>query len=429
MTRCKSSRPQRFLFTLAFVVLSLALAAQAQTETLQFSFGDNSGGWGPETVWADGSGNFYGTGNVGSGMVYKLYMSSGVWKETAIHFFGGTADGWGPSASLIFDGQGNVYGSTLFGGKSPNCPSTGCSGVVFELSPTDTKAWKVTVLHTFTGGASGQSPMGLVFDSAGNIFGMTQTGGNMAGVCANDSGCGTVFRLSPKTGGGWQFSTIHTFNGSDGLLPQGNLLIDAAGNLYGSTSWGGNSKYCTEFDLGGCGTVFRLTPTGKGGYGFSGLHHFSETNDGASPSTQLVLDAAGNLYGGNSLGGKSNPWGVVWELSPTTSGPWTFTALYNFTTTTDGQSIDGGLTMDSAGNLYGTSPGGGTDSNCNCGTIFKLSPGSSGWTIDLLHSFAGGLTDGIVPVGNLVVDSSGNVYGITGEGGAYSGGAFYEITP
>jgi uncharacterized repeat protein (TIGR03803 family) len=412
----------------AGLLLSFPLHAGAQTETLLFSFGNNSGGWMPATVTTDGSGNYYGTGGAGNGMVYQIYPSGSGWKEKMIHSFGDTADGASPTPSLIFDGQGNLYGSTYFGGKSPSCPASGCTGIVYELSPTTSGPWKLTVLHTFTGGAGGASPIGLVFDSAGNIFGMTQTGGNMSGVCASSSGCGTAFRLSPKSGGGWQFTSIHTFNGNDGLSPQGSLLVDASGNLYGSTAWGGNSKYCSTYGLNGCGTVFRLTPTGKGGYGISGLHHFSDLGDGANPGSLLVFDASGNLYGGTGQGGSSAPYGVIFELSPTASGPWTFNSIHNFTDSTSGKGIYGGLTIDAAGTIYGSSPYGGTQA-CDCGAVFKLAPGTNGWTFTLLHAFTGSNTDGFNPGGNLILDSSGNLFGITFLGGAYSGGTFYEITP
>jgi uncharacterized repeat protein (TIGR03803 family) len=221
---------------------------------------------------------------------------------------------------------------------------------------------------------------------------------------------------------------IHTFSATDGLLPQGNLLVDSSGNLYGSTTFGGNANYCKSDNFGGCGVVFRLAPTVKGGYGIALLHRFINGADGSLPSTPLVFDGAGNLYGATGNGGASNPYGTVFELSPTVGGAWTFAALYSPTGGTDGESTNGGLAIDSAGNLYGSSIFGGNP-ECNCGTVFKLAPGAGGWTVDLLHDFGGGFSDGFYPAGNLVVNSSGDLYGVTFQGGAYEGGTLYEIAP
>ncbi len=424
----RRSQPLTLALALMFLTFSLGMRTEAQTENLLFSFGDNSGGYAPATLASDSAGNLYGTGGAGNGMVYKMTLTAGVWGEKAIHFFSGGVDGADPSSSVLFDADGNLYGTTTFGGKSAACPTSGCSGVVFELSPTVSGPWKFTALHTFIGGADGASPIGIVFDAAGNIFGMTQTGGSTAGVCANDSGCGTVFKLSPKSGGGWQYSLIHTFSATDGLLPQGNLLVDSSGNLYGSTTFGGNANYCKSDNFGGCGVVFRLAPTVKGGYGIALLHRFINGADGSLPSTPLVFDGAGNLYGATGNGGASNPYGTVFELSPTVGGAWTFAALYSPTGGTDGESTNGGLAIDSAGNLYGSSIFGGNP-ECNCGTVFKLAPGAGGWTVDLLHDFGGGFSDGFYPAGNLVVNSSGDLYGVTFQGGAYEGGTLYEIAP
>jgi uncharacterized repeat protein (TIGR03803 family) len=412
---------------LVAITFSLAVSALAQTESILFSFGDNGGGWGPVSLSADSSGNLYGTGGIGNGMVYKLTPATYEWKESALHFFFGTDFGANPSSPVIFDAQGNLYGSTYFGGKSGQCPSSGCLGVVYELSPpvTGTK-WTIAVLHIFAGGAGGAYPIGLVSDAAGNIYGMTQSGGSSAGICANVSGCGTVFRLSPQAGGGWQFTRIHTFMGNDGLQPQGSLVLDAAGNLYGTTSWGGNSAYCTQQAFGGCGVVFRLAPNSTGGWTSTTLHGFSDRADGASPGSQIVFDAAGNLYGTTNLGPSSAQYGVAFELTPTASGPWTFTPIYNFNNLADGNTTVAGLVIDNAGNLYGSSPwGGGT---CNCGTVYKLSPGASGWSLTVLHTFVGN-PDGVNPWGSLLLTSSGNLMGVTYLGGTYQGGTFYEITP
>jgi uncharacterized repeat protein (TIGR03803 family) len=297
-----------------------------------------------------------------------------------LHSFTG-ADGLTPVAGLIRDAGGNLYGTTRNGGASGN-------GVVFKLSPTGTE----TVLHNFAGyPTDGEIPLAeLVRDVAGNLYGTTDSGGA--------SGFGVVFKLSPN---GTE-TVLHNFAGypTDGASP-GGLVQDAAGNLYGTTREGG-----TGCKPGGCGTVFELIrcSSAPSGYDFKVLHNFNG-RDGGGPSRSLVRDAAGDLYGTASDGGTGS-FGTVFKLSPTGA----LTVLHNFTGGADGQYPAAGLVRDGAGNLYGTTPGGGTS---GYGVVFKLSPAG---TETVLYSFTGG-ADGWGPGAGLLRDAAGNLYGTTVYGG------------
>src|ERR1019366_934096 len=208
------------------------------------------------------------------------------------------------------------------------------------------------------------------------------------------------------------YSFIH--NGTDGGFPQAGLIFDAAGNLYGTTSEGGTSSSCS----GGCGTVFELTPTAGGGWTEKVLHNFnSNGTDGANPYAGLIFDAAGNLYGTTTVGG-TYYYGTVFELTPTAGGGWTEKVLHSFNYNgTDGNNPQASLTIDAAGNLYGTTSGGGTYGNYK-GTVFELTPAAGGdWTETVLHNFVG--PDGAAPLAGLIFDAAGNLYGTTSGGGTY----------
>jgi uncharacterized repeat protein (TIGR03803 family) len=211
------------------------------------------------------------------------------------------------------------------------------------------------VLHTFTGGSDGSFPeAGLIFDSAGNLYGTTEIGGTY--------NAGTAFKLSPASGGGYTEMVLHSFTyGSDGAVPTAGLIFDSAGNLYGTTSYGGNPT-------SNSGAVFELSPASGGGYTETVLHNFTGGSDGGNPYASLVLDSAGNLYGTAEGGGTSNN-GTVFKMSPASGGGYTETVLYSFTGGSDGQSPEGGLIFDSAGNLYGTTNTGGTS---RIGTAFEI---------------------------------------------------------
>ncbi len=361
--------------------------------------------------------------------------------EQVLYAFQGGNDGDYPSGGLIFDSSGNLYGTTQEGGGSTACASdSDPCGTVFELSPSS-GGWTETILHTFQGGSDGSAPSsGLIFDHAGNLYGTASGGG---GTGCGGAGCGTVFELSPNGSGGWTETILYSFLGSpDGDGPQG-LIFDSSGNLYGATAYGGQYG-CGPDDENYCGTVFELGPNGSGGWKETIIYSFpSGGSDGDFPNGGLIFDQSGNLYGTTEGGGLGSctsrlGCGTAFELSPNGSGDWTETLLYSFgTDNSDGWEPEAGLIFDQSGNLYGTTGEGGSE-NCNyagCGTVFELSPsGSGGWTETTLYGFKGD-SDGAFPNGGLIFDRSGNLYGTTADGGdtacnsGFGCGTAFELSP
>ncbi len=388
-----------------------------QQETVLHSFGNGTDGQNPYAggLIFNAAGYLYGTTQLGGihglGTVFELSPNgSGGYTETVLHSFGNGTDGQYPYASLIFDGAGNLYGTTWVGGIHGY-------GTVFELSPREGGGYTETVLHSFGNPATqdGQNPYtGLIFDAAGNLYGTTYYGGIHGG--------GTVFELSPREGGGWTETVLHSFgNGTDGQNPVANLIFDGAGNLYGTTWVGG---------IHGYGTVFELSPREGGGYTETVLHSFGNGTDGSKPVAGMIFDGAGNLYGTTSYGGihdtcPEGTCGTVFELSPRQGGGWTETVLHSFGNGTDGQNpYTGGLIFDAAGNLYGTTYGGGIYGE---GTVFEMTPREGGgYTETVLHSFGNG-TDGQSPEAGLIFDGAGNLYGTTLVGGIHGDGTVFEI--
>ncbi len=277
------------------------------------------------------------------------------------------------------------------------------------LSTTNAAAQSEKFLHSFsnTGRDGNQPRAGLVFDAAGNLYGTTSLGGT--------AGVGTVFELSPRSGGGWSSRTLHSFtNGKDGNTPYAGLIIDAAGNLYGTTLFGG---------VFGFGSVFEMTPT-SGGWTEKVIYSFHESNDGIFPYAGLTMDAAGNLYG-TTRESTSADQGTVFELSPTSSGAWTEKILVSFNGS-NGASPLGGVIFDSAGNLYGTTEEGGA---YGYGTVFEMSPSSGGWSETVLYSLNNNGVDPLYPFAGLTIDSAGNLYGTAVDGAAFGGGAVFELSP
>jgi uncharacterized repeat protein (TIGR03803 family) len=299
--------------------------------------------------------------------------------------------------------------------------------------------WNEKVLHTFSGTDGGYSEAGLIFDAAGNLYGTTAGGGNFTGYCSQ-VGCGTVFELTPNGSGGWTEKVLYKFCSqigcTDGSNPVGGLVMDAAGNLYGTTQYGGNfSSDCSFYSAHGCGTAFELTPNGSGGWTRTALYSFcpqgSSCGDGANPVAGLIFDCCGNLYGTASEGG--DEWGTVFALSPNGSGGWSQHVVHYFGNGPDGAVPYAGLVFDAYGNLYGTTKYGGEYpcEGIGCGTVFVLSGGSE----RVLHSFSDNGTDGYYPVASVITDGGGNVYGTTRVGGS-SGqcgqngcGTVFEVTP
>jgi len=284
-------------------------------------------------------------------------------------------------------------------------------GLTLLVTATLAAAQTETVLHSFKAGKDGFQPWaGLTFDSSGNLFGTTTAGGFY--------GVGTAFEFTPKAGGGWTETVLHTFNnnGRDGYAPLAGLIIDSSGNLFGTTANGGSQ---------GAGTVFELTPKAGGGYAEKILHSFLKiTTDGNTPIGGLIIDSAGNLYGTTQNGGR-NHYGTVFELSPSTGGTWTETILWNFNNA-NGANPRAGLVFDSAGNLYGTTEKGG---QFNFGAVYELSPSSGGtWAEVVSHNFGGISGDVAYPDASLIFDSSGNLYGTGSYGGSRGGGGVFELT-
>jgi uncharacterized repeat protein (TIGR03803 family) len=338
-------------------------------------------------------------------------------KYKVLHRFTDGNDGGTPT-SLIFDADGNLYGTAETGGTSG-------MGTVFKLTPNSDGSWTESVLYSFcslTNCADGASPSGtLIFDAAGNLYGTTQLGGA--------SGYGTVFELTPKSDGSWTESVLHSFRGgADGFQPLDGVIFDAAENLYGLTISGGSSNR---------GTVFKLTPNSDGTWTERVLYSFcslAKCADGDTPYYNLIFDKAGNLYGTASSGGgvscSGHGCGVVFELTPHSDGSWTESVLYSFRGGTDGAYPFAGLIFDGTGSLYGTTPSGGNLSDCinGCGVVFKLTPNSHGrWTESVLHSFANHPASN--PYAGLIFDATGNLYSTTFYGGPVNGGVVFKMAP
>jgi uncharacterized repeat protein (TIGR03803 family) len=410
------------IFTVTLLVTS-TWAATPWKEKVLYSFGNGPDGDIPNAgLILDAAGNLYGTTTVsdgiyGPGVVFELTPTAGGgWTEKVLYNFcsqNNCTDGSLPYASLIFDAAGNLYGTTAYGGDYG-------SGTAFELTPTAGGGWAEKVLYSF----GGNPFSGLIFDAAGNLYGTTYWGGTY--------GQGTAFELTPTPGGGWTETVLHSFilNGTDGAYPYAGLIFDAAGNLYGTTYWGGTWVSCGY----GCGTVYELTPAAGGDWTETVLHSFGIENirdpNGYHPGAGLIFDAAGNLYGttqrGDGTGCGGAGCGTVFELTPTAGGGWTEKVLHGFGNGTDGAEPYAGLIFDVAGDLYGTTTGGGDYGH---GTVFELAPTAGGdWTETVLYSFGNG-TDGANPDAGLIFDKNGSLYGTTTGGGTYGGGTVFELSP
>lgn len=317
-----------------------------------------------------------------------------------------------PTTSILtIDKQGHLYGVA----ESPDD-----NGMVFELTLVRNR-WTEKRIYTFAGGNDGTSPRGgMVLDSAGNLYGVTFGGGQQ--------GCGTVFELTPNEKGPWAESVIYSFAcGTDGANPRAALILDKLGNLYGTTSAGGD-----ESCPGGCGTVFQLSPYGEGNWAETVLHRFAGGEDGYMPFGGVVLDWSGHLYGTAALGGKYGR-GIVFRLTPGRRGEWRETVLHHFKGGNDGALPAAGLAL-FAGTLYGTTYSGGSPA-CGlidgCGSVFQLTRGSEGqWQEKVILAFSG--SDGIESFATPVLDQAGNIYGTTFEGGGGPCtvcGTAFELTP
>jgi uncharacterized repeat protein (TIGR03803 family) len=326
-------------------------------------------------------------------------------------------DGSSPVGALISDAAGNLYGTAYWGG-TPGCGYYGC-GVVFELTPRKDGGWMESVLHAFSG-KNGENPEGtLVFDATGNLYGTTTAGGDLS-ACGG-LGCGVVLKLAKKANGEWNTEVLHIFHGNDGATPSAGVILDSTGNLYGTTSNGGDQS--CGYPQMGCGVVFSLSPGANGKWIETVLHRFT-IDEGNAPVGSLIFDAAGNLYGTTISGGTAFN-GTVFKLAPTEGGRWTETLIRNFGSQ-DGANPEAGLIFDATGNLYGTTYSGGYGMYGG-GTVFRLTPHANDkWTETILHTFNYHyqFKKGYGPMGGVVLDTGGNVYGTTAYGGDGFGTVF-----
>ena len=416
---------------LSALLLATGAPAGAQTEKLLHSFNVSTkmGGSGPQgNLVFDSDGNLYGTtlyGGTGTssrcvdptnfecGTAFQLVPNArGGWTEKVLHNFGDDGDGNNPAAGVVIDSSGNLYGTTVGGGAN------GC-GTVFKLSPNKIGGtWTETILYNFcsqAGELDGSMPSStLTFDAQGNLYGTTGEGGT--GQCS----CGVAFELMQNANGGWTEKVLHNFgNSGDGSGPNGGLVFDSVGNLYGTTGGGGSS---CDFGFG-CGVVFELMPASDGTWTEKLLYVFIGGSEDvvAEPDSTLIFDKAGNLFG-------TTLWGPgVFELSPSVDGTWTE------------KKIDVSCCYPSAlafrnGNIYGTYSA--SDEGRCCGSAFELTPSANGnWKETILHNFGTG-KNGAYPSSGLIFDSKGNIYGATAQGGSYwqtnSGeptGTVFEIAP
>jgi uncharacterized repeat protein (TIGR03803 family) len=397
-------------FALAAIAPGLASNAHAQTETVIASTNINYAG-----MTSDTAGNLYGVtyyggdssncgADIGCGTVFELSPASGTtWTQTTIYNFQNLADGAYPLGGLVFDAAGNVYGTSTSGGAYS-------AGVAFELSPASGNSWTFTALYSF--GQTRQSvPPGspLTLDAAGNLYGITLGGGRYS--------YGSAFKLS-NVGGVWKEQILHSFGGpGDGAQPFGPLVIDAQGNLYGTTSAGGSTTW---------GTVFELSRQSSGAWKENLLYTFAS---GGTPEAGLTLDSAHNLYGTTFAGGAHGAGAVfrVTRVKENGNLVWKYIQLHSFTGGTDGSNPASPLTFDASGNLYGTDAQ--SSDNCQgfygCWQVYKLSVGSNGlWNIGALYPIPAQSDAG---TGGLILDSSGDIFGTGYDNQYLSGAEVYEV--
>jgi uncharacterized repeat protein (TIGR03803 family) len=390
------------VFSFALVTLFLFLAsvsqpAQSQTYSVIYNFtGKGSDGATPYSgPILDRQGNLYGTtylgGTLGAGSVYKLSPNGSSWTYTSLYSFKAGTDGSGPAFGSLAMADRALFGTTEGGGFF---------GTAFVVCTCGEEG----VTHRFGTGTDGAQPIGgVVLDSAGNFYGTTSLGGPL--------GNGTVFQAR-RSGHSWTESVIYSFTGgNDGANPPAGVTLDPHGNLYGTSSLGG---------VDGGGVVYKLSHSSSG-WTQTVLYSFQGLSDGQNPVGGVVVDRAGNLYG-TTFDGGVNGGGTVYELSPS-SGGWTFTVIYSFTGGYGGPYNK--LTLDAKGNIYGFTNADGVN---GLGSVFKLTRTGGTWTFSDLHDFIGG-SDGASPYGSVAVDSEGNVFGTAAVGGSENQGLVYEITP
>ena len=409
-------RKASMLALLVALTLVTIKPAPAQTLTVLHSFAGPDGQEPYAGLAIDRVGNLYGTTPSGGnqngdcygscGVVFRLTRNGSSWVFAPLYYFEGGTDGSDPMAVVTVGPDGAVYGTTAMGGGG--CTTDYGCGTIFKLTPPARFCqrilcpWTETVLYRLADSPVGATnPFGgVIFDAQGNFYGTTLGGGT--GVA------GTVYKMTPS-GGGWTLSTIYNFQGGvDGAVPITELKFDRAGNLYGTTLYGGTTAN---------GNVFRLVRSGSG-WSEQSIYSFLGGVNGYAPQGGVVLDSAGNVYGG-TVGGGTQFGGVAYELTPNNDGSWTYSILANFN-----GSINASLAIDAAGNLYGTTYAGGSHDD---GEVFELTYANGSWTTTTVHSFGG--PEGALPIGCVLIGSDGTLYGTATLGGMRGQGTAWEITP
>jgi len=415
-------------FAIALVIAfacSLTLADSAHFKAL-YSFKGGADGQLPVALIADAAGNLYGIAQGSNeascgqscGTIFELSPTGGGWKKKTLYRFSGLSDGGEPTGQLVLDASGNLYGVAVAGGDS-TCAFAGC-GVVFELSPNGEEGgWTETVLYQFTNIANGSSPFALVQDKSGNLVGM-----NLVSCSDQVEFCGAIFQLS-HTGSAWEESSVYIFPFA---LGEGTLLtIDNSGNIFGtSPASSRTSASCPA----SCGLIFELSPSNSG-WTEKNIFFFTANQGGSGPTGAVYEDAGGHLFGTTANGGQGACYrgcGTVYELTKTSAG-WSRTILHEFQPSQGGMP-GAGLVADSAGNLYGTTYYGPNLTDCNgtgCGTVFKLTQNPNGkWSEKILHQFTG---PSLALPSQLVIDGSGNLYGVARRGNQGGFGMVFQIIP
>ena len=411
------------LIVLLMLALATPLLASAKYKVLYSFKGGNDGIVPLGNLVFDKQGNLYGTtqqgggadacrgSHTGCGIVFQLSPHSGKWSESVLYSFqNGASEGVGLNGHLMLDAAGDVYGTAFYGGAY-------FTGIVFELM-TGNSGWTESDIYTFCthGCSDGEGPgSGVILDKSGNLYGTADEGGT--------DGAGVIFELTPSSGV-WTESVLYNFCPYEtchgGWFPSG-MIEDANGKFYGSTTWGGNFFFpCTPGD--GCGVIFEFDPATKK---YSVLHRFNG-REGAFPSSGLAEDKQGNFYGTTS-GDGAFACGTAFRISPKAGGGWKYSTLYNFV---EGASA-GSLAIDSSGNLYGAISGV-MSQTCQAqgtGEIFRLSPGSPNghWKFSSVYKLSG--QEGAYPSSGLIFDAKGNLYGVAGLGGAHGYGVVFEFKP
>lgn len=414
-------RSQKFGWLVGKILATVAVSAMlaggawaASNGKLVYSFNGLGDGGDPATgLTFDADGNAYGTtvkgGFYGFGTVFELVrLPGGGFQESVLYDFSGGFDGKNPYGGVSFDGNGNLFGTTVAGGVGGFCTGDGC-GVVFELT-NNGGTWTEIPVYNFTGGDDGFGPGGgVVFDPAGNLYGTTPDGGKFS--------AGVVYELS-KQGSSWQLTVIHAFTGgNDGAVGSlGSLLLDGSGNLYGVSELGG---------VNGAGTIFRASPLGGGKWKFTTIYGFKGMPDAGFPYGGLITDGKNNLYGTTYYGG-ANGSGTVFKFDGTKRKE---SVLHSFAEGADGGFPTSTLVFDATGNMYGTTSMGGFPP-CDCGTVFELSPvrGQDTWTETVLHAFRE-KPDGGYPYYGLSADFTGKLFSTTASGGSSESGIIFSFKP